>query len=276
MQVFRLLSGVKVKVLCAALSGLLFICHVQAAEPDFPVSWDGHPDFNGIWQAIGTAHWDIQDHPASAGPPQFGTWGATPPGPGIVVGNDIPYQPWALEQKARNQANRFTDDPEIRCFMPGVPRATYLPYPFQIIQGNDKMLMVYGFAETSRTIHMNMANPEPAPIDSWMGRSHGHWEGNTLVVEAAGFNGSSWLDRAGNFASATLVVTERYSFMTPDVLLYEATLEDPGVFTRPWTIRLPLYRRMEAGLQLPEFKCVEYAEEILYGHLRASGDAADE
>jgi hypothetical protein len=262
-------------MLFIAVPGLVLTARLLAAEPALPTTWDGHSDFNGIWQAIGTAHWDIQDHPASAGPPGFGTFGATPPGPGIVVDNEIPYLPDALEQKNRNYANRFTEDPEIRCFMPGVPRATYLPYPFQIVQGNDKILIAYSFAETSRTIHMNMENPEPAPIDSWMGRSHGHWEGNTLVVEAAGFNGRSWLDRAGNFASASLVVTERYSYIKPDVMLYEATLEDPAVFSRPWTLRLPLYRRMESGLQLPEFKCVEYAEEILYGHLRANADNAE-
>ena len=240
----------------------------QAVSSDVPRAWDGHPDLNGIWQAIGTAHWDIQDHPAGAGLPEVGAIGAIPPGQGVVEGNEIPYQEWALEQKRRNFENRFTEDPEIRCYLPGVPRATYLPYPFQIIQGTGKIMIVYGFAEANRTIHMDKENPEPAPIDTWMGRSHGRWEGDTLVVDVAGFNGQPWFDRAGNFASNTLRVVERYTPMGPNALLYEATIEDPNVFTRPWTMRMPLYRRLEDDVQILEFRCVEFSEEIIYGHLR--------
>jgi len=240
----------------------------QTGTADLHRAWDGHPDLNGIWQAIGTANWDIQDHPASAGLPEMGAVGATPPGQGVVVGNEIPYQESALEQKQRNFENRFIEDPEIKCYMPGVPRATYLPYPFQILQGTDKIMIVYGFAETNRTIHMDKENPEPAPIDSWMGRSHGRWDGDTLVVDVAEFNGQSWFDRTGNFASSTLHVVERYTPVGPNTIMYEATIEDPNVFTRPWTMRMPLYRRLDANIQILEFKCVEYAEEILYGHLR--------
>jgi hypothetical protein len=235
---------------------------------DFPRAWDGHPDLNGIWQVLGTAHWDIQDHSAAAGPSSLGAIGAVPPGLGVVVGNEIPYQPWALEKKRANAENRYTDDPEIKCYLPGVPRATYLPYPFQIIQGTDKLMIVYGFAEANRTIHIGVENPEPSPIDSWMGRSYGRWEGDTLVVDAAGFNGQSWFDRAGNFASDALHVVERYSPLSPDALMYEATIEDASVYTRPWTIRMPLYRRLDERAQILEFKCVEFAEDLLYDHLR--------
>ena len=258
----------------ASAAALALVClaagqaGAQAVDGAFPRAWDGHPDLNGVWQAIGTAHWDVQDHPASAGPSELGAIGAVPPGQGVVVGNEIPYQPWALEQKQRNSENRYTDDPEIKCYLPGVPRATYLPYPFQILQGTDKIMIVYGFAEANRTIHMDMENPEPAPIDSWMGRSHGRWDGDTLVVEAAGFNGLAWFDRAGNFASDGLRVTERYTPVTPDALMYEATIEDPNVFTRPWTMRMPLYRRLEDNVQVLEFKCVEFSESLLYDHLR--------
>ena len=185
-----------------------------------------------------------------------------------MVGNEIPYQPSALEQKQRNFENRYTDDPEIKCFMPGVPRATYLPFPFRIIQGDQKIMLVYGFAEANRTIHMDKANPEPAPIDTWMGRSHGRWDGDTLVVDVAGFNGQTWFDRAGNFASSALHVVERYTPMGPNALIYEATIEDPNVFTAPWTIRMPLYRRLEERVQVLEFKCVEFTEDLIYGHLR--------
>ncbi|MDP6536310.1 MAG: hypothetical protein QGG02_08320 [Gammaproteobacteria bacterium] len=233
-----------------------------------PRAWDGNPDINGVWQAIGTAHWDLQDHQASAGLPELGALGVVPPGQGIVVGNEIPYQPWALEQKQANWDNRQSEDPEAKCYLPGVPRATYLPYPFQILQGTNKIMIVYGYAEANRTIHMDKENPESAPLDTWMGRSHGKWEGDTLVVDAQGFNGQAWFDRAGNFASSALKVTERYTPISPDAMLYEATLEDPTVFTRPWQISMPLYRRLEANARVIEYKCVEFSEEILYGHLR--------
>jgi hypothetical protein len=152
--------------------------------------------------------------------------------------------------------------------MPGVPRATYLPYPFQVIQGDKKIQIAYGVAEASRTIHMDKDNPEPPPIDSWMGRSHGRWDGDTLVVDAQGFTGEAWFDRAGNHASAFLRVEERYTPMGRNAIMYEATLTDDTVFTRPWTIRMPLYRRLEDNARVVEFKCVEYSEDLLYGHLR--------
>ena len=178
--------------------------HRRRPQTAAPRAWDGHPDLNGVWQAIGTAHWDIQDHAASAGHVDLGAIGAVPPGQGVVVGDEIPYQAWALGQKETNSENRLTDDPEIKCFLPGVPRATYLPYPFQIIQGDQKIMIVYGFAEANRTIHMDKDTPERAPIDSWMGRSHGRWDGDTLVVDIGEMNGQAWFDRAGNFASNSL------------------------------------------------------------------------
>jgi hypothetical protein len=250
-----------------ALLAVLALGAGPAAAQEVARAFDGNPDLNGVWQAIGTAHWDIQDHPASAGPPDMGAIGAIPPGQGVVVGNEIPYRPEALEQKQRNFENRWTDDPELKCFMPGVPRATYLPHPFQIIQGDRKILLIYGFSDANRTVHMDL-EPEPAPIDSWMGRSFGRWEGDTLVVDAEGFNGEAWLDRAGNFTSSALRVEERYTPLGPNVLRYEATLEDPNVFTRPWQISLLLYRRLEENARVLAFKCVEFSEDLLYGHLR--------
>jgi hypothetical protein len=235
---------------------------------ELPRAWDGKPDLSGIWQTIGTANWNLEEHEASAGPAAFGALGATPPGKGVVLGAEIPYQAWALEQRQQNFANRYGEDPEAKCYLPGVPRATYMPYPFQILQGTGKIMIVYGVAEANRTIHMDKANPESAPIDSWMGRSHGRWEGDTLVVDVAGFNGQAWFDRAGNFASDTLRVEERYTLIGPDAMRYEATLEDPNVYTAPWKISMPLYRRLEEDAQVLEFKCVEFSEEMLYGHLR--------
>ena len=183
------------------------------------------------------------------------------------MGNEIPYQAWALEQKQTNLENRLSDDPEAKCSCRASPRATYLPYPFQIVHGDRKIMMVYGFAEASRTVHMDKDNPEPAPIDSWMGRSHGRWDGDTLVVDVAGFNGE-----AGSTARVTSPATHCASSsattpMGPNAIMYEATLEDPNVFTRPWTMKLPLYRRLEENARVLEFKCVEFSEDLLYGHL---------
>lgn len=236
-----------------------------------------NPDLNGIWQAMGTAYWNIEDHPVDPGPfpTQLGTWGAQPAGQGIVVGGAIPYQDWALEKRRENFETRLSidpdelstrGDPEAKCMMPGIPRATYLPFPFQIVQTRSKILVAYQFNVAKRTIHME--NHQEAPIDFWMGWSNGRWEGDTLVVEVTGFNGLTWLDRAGNFHSEALRVVERFTPVSPHHMTYEATLEDPNVYTRPWTIRLPLYRRLEENVQLLEFRCVNLVEEFIYGSIR--------
>ena len=228
---------------------------------------NGRPNLNGVWQALGTAHWDLQDHPAQPSPfYQLGAIGAIPAGQGVVDGNEIPYQPWAAEKKRRNFANRLTEDPEVKCYMPGIPRAAYLPYPFQIVQSQGDILFAYEYATANRVV--NMGKPREAATDTWMGTSNGRWEGETLVIEVTGLNGLSWLDRAGNFTTDAAKVTERYTAVSPDRLLYEATVEDPKVFTRPWKISMPLYRRSEKNAQLLEFKCVEFAEELLYGKHR--------
>ena len=246
----------------------------QEGGYEAPRHYDGNPDINGVWQAINSAHWDLEGHSAAGGPSEYGVLTAMPPGVGVVVEGEIPYQDWAREQRQKNFENRWREDPEAKCYLPGVPRATYMPFPFQILQGTVQIMIVYGFAEANRTIHMDKENPAPAPIDSWMGRSHGRWEGETLVVEAAGFTGQAWFDRAGNFASDTLRVTERYTPVGPNSLMYEATLEDENVFTEAWTIRMPLYRRLEEHVRVLEFKCVEFSEELLYGHLRRREETA--
>jgi hypothetical protein len=233
-----------------------------------------HPNLNGIWQAMNTAYWDIQDHSAQSGPvTALGAWGAVPAGQGIVESNEIPYQAWALAKKKENYEKRMTvdpadfslGDPELKCYLPGVPRANYLPFPFQIIQSSNQILFSYEFADASRLI--NMQNHTRSPIDSFMGWSNGQWEGDTLVVTVTDFNDKTWFDRAGNFHSEELKVVERYTPTSPDHLQYEATIEDPKVFTRPWKIGFPLYRRKEPRAQRNEFKCVEFTEELIYGSL---------
>jgi hypothetical protein len=243
----------------------------QAQTASVPRMADGKPNLTGVWQALGTAHWDIQDHSPQAGLfHQLGAIGAIPGGRGIVVGNEIPYQPWAAAKKKENFADRLTLDPEIKCYLPGVPRATYLPFPFQIIQSQTDLAIVYEYRTANRVI--NVAKHRAPAVDTWMGWSNGHWEGDTLVVEVTGLNGQSWFDRAGNFASENVRVEERYALADPDHLDYEATIDDKTVFTRPWKISLPLYRRKEKNAQVTEFKCVEFTEEMLYGHLRKPAD----
>lgn len=160
-------------------------------------------------------------------------------------------------------------DPETLCYLPGIPRATYLPYPFQIIQGNRDILMVYSYATSNRTIHMH-GHEEP-PVDTWMGRSEGRWDGDTLVVTTTGFNGLAHLDRAGNFFSPSLKVVERFKLENADVIRYEATLDDPKTYSAPWTIRMPLYRHVEPNAELLEYKCVPFVEELLYKDLELPG-----
>jgi hypothetical protein len=227
---------------------------------------DGRPDLNGIWQAVGTAHWNLQDHQARTGPVlELGATFAIPAGLSVVEGNEIPYQPWALAKKKENADNWLERDPEIKCFMPGVPRATYMPYPFQILQGTNKILIAYEFAGATRTIHMDTVGDSPS--STWMGWSRGRWDGDSLVVDITDFNEETWFDRAGNFHSDALHVVERYTPVSPHHLMYEVTIEDPKVFTRPWKMRMPLYRRFDADAQIREYKCVEFVEQLMYGHL---------
>ena len=239
----------------------------QTADESVLRTPDGKPDLNGIWQSIGTAHWNLQDHQARTGPVlELGAVMAIPAGQAVVEGNEIPYQPWAAARQKENYANWLERDPEVKCYLPGIPRATYMPFPFQIVQtGNNDILMAYEYASASRVI--KMGKTEPPPVDTWMGQSTGRWDGDTLVVDSIGFNDQSWFDRAGNFHSEALKVTERFTPVNLNLLNYEATIEDPKVFTRPWKIQLPLYRRQERNVQLLEFKCVEFVEELMYGHL---------
>ena len=252
-----------------------------AQHTDIPRTASGKPDMNGIWQALGNAHWDIEPHLARAalamqpGPVvpvpaeevlAFGAVGAVPSGQGVVVGGLIPYLPEALAKRQENKENWLHSDPEIKCYLPGVPRANYMQFPFQIFQSESKFFIAYVYAGAYRDIYLE--DPGPPQVDSWMGQSFGQWEGDTFVVEVTGFNDQTWFDRAGNHHSAALKVTERYNMTSPDHLIYEATIEDSETFSRPWVIRMPLYRNINVDSRLGQFKCVEFVEELIYGHLR--------
>ena len=228
---------------------------------------DGKPNFTGLWQTLGTAYWDIRDHSAQPGPFfQLGATGAMPAGQGIVEGGEIPYTPAAAAKQKENLQNRMALDPEVRCYMPGIPRANYMPFPFQIIQSQRDVAFAYEYASSNRVV--NVGKFREAAVDTWMGTSNGHWEGDTLVVDVSGLNGNSWFDRSGNFQTDNTHVVERFTLGDADHINYEASIEDETIYTRPWKISTVFYRRKEKNAQLNEFKCVEFTEELIYGHLK--------
>ena len=215
-----------------------------------PRTADGRPDLSGVWQAMSTANFDIEAHPATR---------EAPAGLGVVDGGELPYQPWAITRRDENRRSRATRDTEARCFLPGVPRIMYMPYPFQIVQTPKLIMLLFEYANATRNVFMDTLHLE-GPIEWWMGDSRGRWEGDTLVVSATHFNDQTWFDRAGNFHSEALQVLERYTMMTPDHIRYTATITDPMVFTRPWTMSLVLYRHLEPNAQVLDYPC--YAFEL--------------
>jgi hypothetical protein len=257
-----------VKHLSTLVLGALAVAGIANAQEKPARTPTGKPDLNGIWQAMGSAHWNLEPHNAEAGPVvAMGALGAIPGGLGVVEGGRIPYKPEALKRRDENKAKWLELDPIVQCKLPGVPRATYLPHPFQIVQEPNTMLITYEFAGADRIVYFNRPGTE-APVDSWMGYNLARWEGDTLVIEVTAQMEDTWLDSAGNFHGPTMKVQERYTPQGKNVLMYEATITDPDTFTKPWKISLPLYRRLDKNMQLLDFKCVEFVEELLYGKYR--------
>ena len=237
-----------------ALTGLAAAAQTPAATA-IPRGSDGKPDLSGIWQAMNTAAWNVEDHAASPG---------VPAGQGIVEGGTIPYQPAALATRQQNFDKRATADPETKCYLPGVPRITYTGFPFQIIQKPEQMTMLYEYAHATRYIHTNGTPHPPGHIDWWMGDSRGRWDGDTFVVDVIDFGEETWFDRAGNFHSDALHVVERYSLLDADHINYDVTIDDPKVFTRPWKMSMILYRHREKNFQLLEYECYGFEVEKYY------------
>ena len=239
----------------------------RGQQPQRPARISGRPNLNGVWQALNTAYWNLEGHSAEGREDfwQLGAIGAVPAGQSVVRGGTIPYLPEALAKRNENRAKWPAADPEAKCYMLGVPRVTYHNFPFQIFQGDGDLLMVYPFAATNRVIYMK--DHSQLPVDSWMGKSNGTWEGDVLVVTTTDSNGQTWLDRAGNHHSNKLKVTERFSLLGPYHIWYEATLEDPLTYSRPWTIEMPLYRLIDKNAQLLEHKCVPFTDMLLYQDL---------
>jgi hypothetical protein len=252
----------------AAIAGVVASGVRAQAPADRPARIGGHPNVNGIWQALNTAYWNLEGHSAQALDEfgQLGAIAAIPAGRSVVRGGTIPYRPEALAKRNENRARWPAADPEAKCYMLGVPRVTYHDMPFQIFQANDgDLLMVYPFAAANRVIYMS--DRSDLPVDSWMGKSMGMWDGDVLVVTTKWQNGESWLDRAGNHASNKLTVTERFTLLDSSHISYEATLDDPVTYTQPWTIAMPLYRLIEPQAELLEHKCVPFADKLLYKDL---------
>ena len=266
------------------LSGLILMSLVNAALADdysAPRGPGGKPDLNGVWQVFNRANYDIEPHAARAslamvkgdlGPlpapsiVAIGPLGSVPGGLGVVMGDKLPYSQQGLAKKLQNQAAWLTSDPEIKCYLPGIPRANYMPYPFQILHSESALFFSYEYAGAVRNIHLT--DPGEAPIDSWMGQSYGYWDGDTLVIEVTGQNDRTWFDRAGNHHSDVMKVTERYTPTSDYTMDYQVAIEDDKTFTAPWQMQMTLYRRTGADAQIQQFKCVEFVEELMYGSLR--------
>jgi hypothetical protein len=230
---------------------VLVFGHVSAARAQdhsvdaIPRATSGKPDLSGVWEVLNTAAWDIQPHNADTG---------IPGGLGVVEGDEIPYQPSALAQKKANFAHRMTDDTDVKCYKPGVPRVTYMPYPFRIVQTPDYVAFLYEYIHITRTVYTN-GTMHPDGIDFWDGDSRGHWDGDALVVDVSDFNDQTWFDKVGDFHSDALHVIERYSFIDKDHLDYEVTIDDPKVFTKSWKMKMPIYRRIEKDVRPLEYDC---------------------
>jgi len=269
----------------AAVLAVVFTLALPLSGQQKPASniprLNGKPDLNGIWQTLNTANWDLEPHdarPALAMRPgpivpvpakevlALGAVGSVPGGMGVVEGGEIPYTPEGRKKKEENQANWLQRDPEIKCYLPGVPRATYMPFPFQIFQSNSAFAIAYEYAGAYRNIYLK--DPGPPQVDTWMGQSVGRWEGDTFVVDSNGFHDQSWFDRAGNHHSDQMKVEERWTPTGPGVMRYEATITDANTFTRPWKMSFNLYKRQGEDARLNQFKCVEFVEELMYGDLR--------
>ena len=237
------------------MAAAIFAVAASAHAAEVHRTPQGKPDFSGIWQPLDPLDRDLLPHAANPDSPGF---------LGAVVGGEIPYRPEALVKKRENYAKRATEDPSVKCFMPGVPRINFTPLPFQIFQRADQVAVYYEFVHAQRFIYTNGTDHPPGHIDWFLGDSRGHWDGDTLVVDVVDFNDETWLSHAGDFHSDALHVVERYTPIDADHIQYEATLDDPKVFTKPWTIRTVLYRRIEPNFQLLEYDCYAFDYEKYY------------
>ena len=246
------LAACSVLVVAAAASTFAVIAQGRAAPPFTPGRlWDGKtPDFRGIWQARGTAYVNVEGHSGGKG---------LAASPSIVIdppGGRIPYRPEALARRQENFANRATADPSLKCYQAGVPRATYLPTPLQILQSPGNFAIVYQDNHAFRVFHPD-TRPHFASTDWWMGDTRYRWEGDTLVADVVALTDQLWFDQAGNFHSTEVHIVERYRMTGPDTLEYEARIEDPVVYSQPWALKTVLQRIKKRGARIIEDECLE-------------------
>lgn len=239
----------------ALLTTLLALPAAFAATPGgiaptpakIPRLANGRPDFSGIWQTLTAADYDLEPHSGRKD---------APPAAGVVEGGRLPYLPTALATRKRNFEQRATQDPAQKCWALGVPRQVYYPEPFQLLQRERDLTLIPQRGYQIRTIHTNgTLHPAAGGNEYWLGDSRGKWEGDTLVVDVTDFNDETWLDRSGNFHSTDLHVVERWSFIDANTIGYQATVEDPQVFSRPWKLSVLLYRLRDPNVQLIENYC---------------------
>ena len=249
----------------AALAGVMMATFIPGTGAQTPARqtafsparlWDGQtPDFRGIWQVLDTAYVNIEGHPAGKGIAASKSI--------IVEPSDgkIPYKPEALRQRQENYRTRATADPSLRCYQAGVPRATYLATPLQILQSPGNFAIVYQENHAFRVFHPD-TRPHFDSTDWWMGDTRYRWEGDTLVADVVAMTDQAWLDQAGNFHSTEVHIVERYRLIGPDALEYQARIEDPITYSVPWTLRTVLYRVKQPGARIIEDECLEDANGV--------------
>ena len=224
-----------------------------------PRTAEGKPSLQGIWfTQAGAAAWDIEEHPTA--PNIVG-------GPSIIVDpadKKIPYQSWAYA-KRKELMNRAYEDPQAHCYPSGIPRVAYAPFGFEIAQSTGLVIMMPENFHMYRIIPTNDNSPRlPVSMKLFNGESRGRWDGETLVVDVTNQNGRTWLDMAANFTTDTLHVVERYTRTAEGTLHYEATLDDPSLYTRPWTMAFNIRRETKPGYERLEFACWEGERDLAH------------
>jgi hypothetical protein len=226
-----------------------------AKVPPMPRTPAGKPDFQGLWEVRppgGNAAYDVEDHLKQV----YGI----PPGKGVIVDpkdGKIPYLPAAAQRKQDLVEHHMYEDPEAHCFLSGVPRQVYAPFGFTILQPAGYTLMLFENFHAYRVIPMDGRPHLPPDIKLYDGDSRGSWDGDTLVVDVTNQNDKTWFDMAGNFHSDAIHVVERYTPADANTINYQATIDDPKTFSRPWTIAFPITRITRPGYEMMELACVE-------------------
>jgi hypothetical protein len=254
---FAVLALISLNAALLAQAGTGSTQAARQSQSTIPRASDGKPDLTGVWQGGSSRRGTWEEANAGLGVGGTGRDPTAPANPASqqVINDPAPYQPWAASKVLESFNNRGIDDPNGLCLPPGVPRANLVGlFPIQIIQTPRQIVMLYEYMNVFRVIPLDAKHRDDA-VPTYMGDSVGRWEGDTLVVDTIAFNDKTWLTGTGTFHTESLHVTERYTRVDKDQINYEATMEDPNVLTRPWTIRTTMMLR--EGTHLQEYVCVE-------------------